>query len=157
MRHRPARQASRPAVAGFTLVELMIVLAIMAFIAALAWPALQQAVQKSRRADGMSALANIMQAQERWRANNPAYQGTLADLPGASAAVSPDQHYNLSLVAGSVTATAFTARATARTASPQNSDSPCQTLELDINGGTISYRSLSGGAPNAAPDPCWVR
>ena len=30
----------------------------------------------------MSALANIMQAQERWRANRPQYQGTLADLVG---------------------------------------------------------------------------
>lgn len=108
---------------GFTLVELMIALAIMAILAAMAWPALQEAVQKSRRADGMSALANVMQAQERWRANNPTYQATLANLPGAQSGTSPDQHYTITLVAGSVTATAYITQATARSSSPQSGDS----------------------------------
>ena len=153
-RHLPVH----PVRSGFTLVELMIALAIMAILAAMAWPALQEAVQKSRRADGMSALANVLQAQERWRANNPAYQATLADLPGAQSATSPDQHYNITLVAGSVTATGYTARATARSGSPQVDDSRCQVLQVAVNGGTITYSSLAGGnAANAAPDPCWVR
>ncbi len=144
--------------AGFTLVEVMIVVAILGIIAAIAWPALQDAVQKSRRADGMSALANVMQAQERWRANNPAYQGTLANLPGAQAATSPDQHYDLSLVDGSANATGYIVRATARSSSPQTADSRCRTLVVTVNGGNIGYTSLaSGGAANAAPDPCWVR
>ena len=151
------RHPAPPADTGFTLVELMITLAVMAILAALAWPALQEAVQKSRRSDAMSALATIMQAQERWRANNPAYQATLADLPGAQATTSSDRHYDLSLVAGSVTATGFTARATARAASPQSGDSRCQALQVVVNGGNITYNSLAGGALNAAPDPCWVR
>lgn len=154
MRRQPP---ARPARAGFTLVELMIVVAIMAFIAALAWPSLQEAVQKSRRADGMAALANIMQAQERWRANYPAYQGDLSLLTGAERTVSPDQHYSLSLFAGSVTATGYTARATARTSSPQASDSRCQVLELQVLGANITYASASAGGANAAPDPCWPR
>jgi type IV pilus assembly protein PilE len=153
-RNRPAN----PLRTGFTLVELMIVLAVLAVLAALAWPSFQEAVQKSRRADGMSALANLMQAQERWRANNPTYQATLADLPGGQAATSPDQHYDLSLVEGSVTATSYTARATARSGSPQSADSRCQALQVAVNGGNITYSSLaSGGGANAAPDPCWVR
>lgn len=150
---RPVRQPST----GFTLIELMIALAVMVILAALAWPALQEAVQKSRRADGMSALSTIMQAQERWRANNPTYQQTLAELPGAQATVSADRHYNLSLVAGSVTATGYTAQATASGSSPQSGDSRCQTLQVAVNGGTIIYSSLAGGVANAAPDPCWVR
>ena len=149
---------ARPIRAGFTLVELMIALAIMAILAAVAWPSLQEAIQKSRRADAMSALATIMQAQERWLANNPGYQTTLANLPGAVAATSPDRHYNLSLVAGSVNATGYTARATAGSSSPQSADSRCQVLQVAVNGGNITYSSLaSGGAANAAPDPCWVR
>lgn len=144
--------------AGFTLVELMIALAVMAILAALAWPALQEAVQRSRRADGMSALAAVMQAQERWRANNPTYQATLADLPGAQSAISPDQHYDLTLVDGSVTETGYKARATARSGSPQRSDTRCQTMQVTVDGGTITYASLaSGGVTNAEPDPCWVR
>ena len=154
----PHNLPARPLRTGFTLVELMIALAVMAILAALAWPALQEAVQKSRRADGMSALATVMQAQERWRANNPTYQATLADLIGAQSSNSPDQHYALSLVAGSVTATAYTARATARSSSPQTADSRCQVLQVAVNGGNITYSSLaSGNAANAAPDPCWVR
>ncbi|OGB05762.1 MAG: hypothetical protein A3E25_15220 [Burkholderiales bacterium RIFCSPHIGHO2_12_FULL_69_20] len=140
-----------------TLVELMIVMAILAALAAMAWPVFQEAVQRSRRADGMAALTEIMQSQERWRANNPTYQATLADLPGART-VSHDNHYDLSLVAGSVTATAYTARATVRSSSPQASDSRCQALQLVVNGGNITYSSLaSGNAANAAPDPCWAR
>lgn len=148
----------QPPGTGFTLVELMIALAIMAIVAALAWPALQEAVQKSRRADAMSALATIMQAQERWRANRPLYQATLADLAGATHAQSPDGHYDLSLVEGSVTATSYTAQATARSSSPQTDDTKCRTLQVVVAGGTITYRSLNSGAGvNAAPDPCWVR
>ncbi len=135
----------------------MITLAVMAILAALAWPTLQEAVQKSRRSDGMSALANIMQAQERWRANNPNYQATLANLPGAEHAVSPDQHYALGILEGSVSASTYTIRATARSGSPQTSDSRCQALQVEVDGGRITYRSMSGGALNSLPDPCWVR
>ena len=155
MRRHPPNQDPR---AGFTLVELMIALAVMALLAALAWPSLQEAVQRSRRADGMSALASVMQAQERWRANNPTYQATLADLPGAQSAISADQHYDLTLVDGSVTATGYAARATARSGSPQISDTRCQAMQVTVNSGNITYSSLaSGGGANAAPDPCWAR
>ena len=154
----PTNAPARPLRAGFTLVELMIALAIMAILAAIAWPALQEAVQKSRRADAMSALATIMQAQERWRANRPQYQATLADLAGAGNAQSPDGHYDLSLVDGTVTATGYTAQATARSSSPQTDDTKCRTLQVAVAAGTITYRSInSGGGANAAPDPCWVR
>ena len=152
------RPPPHPRRAGFTLIELMIVVVIMVVLAALAWPALTEAVQRSRRADGMSALAVMMQAQERWRANNPRYQPTMAELPGGQAVLSPDRHYDISLVDGSVTATAYTARATARSGSPQAHDSRCQVLEVAVDGGRITYRSqASGGTANAAPDPCWAR
>lgn len=151
-------QPIHPVQTGFTLVELMIALAIMAILAAIAWPSLRDAVQKSRRADGMSALANVLQAQERWRANNPTYQDTLANLPGAQSSTSPDQHYTITLVADSVSATTYTVQATARSSSPQADDSRCQTLRVAVDGGNIVYSSLaSGNAANAAPDPCWVR
>ncbi len=151
------RRQLRATRSGMTLVELMIVLVILAVIAAMAWPSFQQAVQRSRRADAMAALSEILQAQERWRANNPSYQATLANLPGARA-ISHDSHYDLSLVDGSVAATTYTARATARSSSPQAGDSRCQVLQVAVVGGNITYSSVaSGGAANAAPDPCWAR
>jgi type IV pilus assembly protein PilE len=140
-----------------TLVELMIVLVVLAALAGLAWPTFQQSVQRSRRADGIAALSEIMQSQERWRANNPTYQATLASLPGART-VSHDGHYDLSLVEGTVSASTYTVRATVHSGSPQVADSRCQVLQVTVNGGNITFSSLaSGNAANAAPDPCWSR
>lgn len=143
--------------AGFSLIELMIAVAIVLVLSALVWPSLQEAVQKSRRADGIAALSTIMQAQERWRANHPRYQTTLAELPGAQTATSPDGHYSLALVEVEDTRTQYTARASVRGGSPQAGDSRCQVLQVAVSGGTITYSSSSGSGANAAPDPCWVR
>ncbi|OYV00038.1 MAG: hypothetical protein CFE45_10665, partial [Burkholderiales bacterium PBB5] len=100
-----------------------------AVLAALAWPTYQNAVQRSRRADAVSALSEIVQAQERWRANNPAYQATLTDLPGTRT-VSHDGHYSLTLVDGTVTGSSYTARATARSGSPQQYDATCNVMQV---------------------------
>ena len=134
--------------AGFTLIELMMVLVIVAVLAALAWPSFINAVNRSRRSDAMSALAEIMQAQERWRANNPSYKTALTNplLPGART-ISAGLHYDLSMVAGSVSGIGYQVSAAARTGSPQSSDSGCQTLQVRMDGGQVTY----------TPTACWVR
>jgi type IV pilus assembly protein PilE len=141
---------------GFTLVELMIVLAIAVILATIAWPAFTTAINKSRRSDAMSALAQITQAQERWRANNPQYQDTLANLPGASNALSPGGHYDLSL--STVTAATYTAQAEVKGNSPQSADTQCHFMRVTMNGGNISYSSQASAAASAnSPDTCWAR
>ena len=143
---------------GFTLIEMLIVLAIAAILAALAWPAFTTAINKSRRADAMSALAQISQSQERWRANNTSYQSTLANLVGASASVSPGNHYDLSMVASSVSGTGYKANATVKSSSAQIADTNCQVLQVEMSGGNIIYRSgPDASVANGTPDPCWVR
>lgn len=132
--------------AGFTLVELMVVLVIVAVLAALAWPSFVNAVNRSRRSDAMSALAEIMQAQERWRANQPSYKASLTGLPGART-VSAGGHYDLSMVAGSVDEVGYQARADVRTGSAQSGDSDCQALTVQMAGGQVTY----------TPQACWVR
>ncbi len=126
----------------------MVVLVIVAVLAALAWPSFINAVNRSRRSDAMSALAEIMQAQERWRANQPSYKATLTNpvLPGART-VSAGGHYDLSMVAGSVTATGYQVRADVRTGSAQSGDSGCQTLQVEMAGGQVNY----------TPTACWIR
>jgi type IV pilus assembly protein PilE len=157
-RPMPLRPAYRTRISGLTLIELMVVLAIVGVLAAVAYPSYQSAVQRSRRADAMSALNRIMQAQERWRANNPAYKATLTDpdLPGAAQLISPDNHYDLTLA--NVTRSTYTALATVHSGSPQAADTHCQVLRVAVNNGNIVYSSLAnGGGANGNPDPCWSK
>ena len=150
MKSLPARHT------GFTLVELMIVMAILSILVAIAWPAFAGAIQKSRRTDAMTALSRIAQAQERWRANNPGYQDTLANLVGASNSMSTGGHYDLSL--SNVTASTYTAQAAVHSGSPQNADSQCQIMRMTMNGGNIGYTSQASVAAAAnAPERCWVQ
>lgn len=58
---------------GFTLVEMMIVLAIIGIISAIAYPSYDQYVIRSKRSDGMAALMNLAQAMERFKTNNYNY------------------------------------------------------------------------------------
>lgn len=59
--------------AGFTLIELMITVAIVALLASIAYPAYTDAVLKGRRAEGRTALLNLMQQQERYFTQSGSY------------------------------------------------------------------------------------
>ena len=58
---------------GFTLIELMIVLAVAAILAAIAYPSYQESVRKTRRAEGRTALMQLMQQQERFYSQHTRY------------------------------------------------------------------------------------
>lgn len=58
---------------GFTLIELMIVVVIVAILAAVAYPSYQDSVIKTKRAEGRAALMQAMQQQERYYTQNNTY------------------------------------------------------------------------------------
>jgi len=58
---------------GFTLIELMIVVAIIAILASIAYPAYTSSILKGRRAEGRTALTELMQQQERYMTQNNVY------------------------------------------------------------------------------------
>jgi len=60
-------------VAGFTLIELMIVVAVVAILAAIAFPSYQEYVRKSRRAQAKADLVELTQQAERWHTVNNTY------------------------------------------------------------------------------------
>lgn len=70
--------------AGFTLIELMIVVAIIGIIAAIAWPSYQESVRQARRADAQTALLELAQFMERDYTKNGRYL-TAADVAAANA------------------------------------------------------------------------
>ncbi|WP_242104483.1 MULTISPECIES: type IV pilin protein [unclassified Lysobacter] len=58
---------------GFTLIELMVVVMVVAILAAIAIPSYLEQSRKGRRSEAMSAVGELQLRQERWRAENPSY------------------------------------------------------------------------------------
>ena len=58
---------------GFTLIELMIVVAIIGILASIAYPSYHDSVLKGRRAEARTAIAELMQQQERYMTQNNTY------------------------------------------------------------------------------------
>ncbi len=114
---------------GFSLVELLVVVAIVAVIAAVAVPAYQDSVRKGRRSDATSTLLKIQLLQERWRLTNGTYTTSLADL--GMGTQTPQGYYDLSL-SSTNPATGFTATATAK--GDQANDTGCTTFTLNQDG-----------------------
>jgi len=104
-------------VLGFTLLELMIVVAVIAILAVLAIGQYGKQVRKSRRAEAKQAISTVAMAQEKYRMNNAAY-GTCDQVfaPGSCAS------YNASLNAYTITVTNNTAVRYTITATPKTVD-----------------------------------
>ncbi len=65
---------------GFSLLELMIVVAIVGIIAAIAYPSYTEQVVRGRQSDGQAMLMEVMQAQERFYSQNQTYTTNLTTL-----------------------------------------------------------------------------
>jgi type IV pilus assembly protein PilE len=73
---------------GFTLIELMIVVAIVGILAAIAYPSYQEQIRSSRRGDCAGALAGLANAMERFYTTNNTYVGAAVG-GGANGAPNP--------------------------------------------------------------------
>ena len=110
---------------GFSLVELMIVIAIVALLVALAMPSYSRYVRKANRGEAQQLLLNWANNQEIWRANDTDY-ATTDEL-----ALPTHDKYTFSLPTR--TATTYVLRATAKDdqAKDEERGASCEVLELD--------------------------
>lgn len=128
---------------GFTLIELMIVVAIIGILAAIAMPAYVEYVQRAKRADAKAALLSAILAQEKWRANHTTY-GSLADIDVST--TSPDKYYTIS-VSGN---TASTYSISAAPKSP-HTDTKCAVFTINQVGNNTT-KTVTG---TSSVDYCW--
>jgi type IV pilus assembly protein PilE len=146
-----------------TLIELMVIVAVVAILAAVALPSYMDSVRKGRRSEAAAALAQVQQEQERWRANNTGYTGTLANLKVnlASGDKTPSGYYTISIEEAA--AAMYTAKATAVSGTSQASDSNCTTMRVRLRNGNVEYGGCNGCSlpeSNGAlsdPNRCWSR
>jgi type IV pilus assembly protein PilE len=133
---------------GFTLIELMIVVAILGVLASIALPAYQQNVRSGARSEAQSLLVQVAASQERFYSDNNSYSTNANPLasPAVATVTSERGFYQVAVAAcgGGTIATCFVATATPQ--GNQTADS-CTTL-------TVTNTGLKGATGDSAAN-CW--
>jgi type IV pilus assembly protein PilE len=129
--------------AGFTLIELMIVVAIVAILTSLAYAAYTQQIVKSRRAIATACLMGQVQYMERYYTTRFTYTG--AAVPNSGCVTELNDFYTFG---STIVASAYTLRAIP-TGAQASGDVKCMTLSIDGRG----IKGKSGSAANVLD--CW--
>ena len=144
------RQRRLSGMRGFTLIELMIAVAVVGILAAIAYPSYQEHVRKARRADAQTALLELAQFMERHYTANGRYLTTAGAAPVLPFDAAPKdgatKYYDLSFTA-TPTASSYTLRAVPKGAMAGDA---CGTL-------TLSNTGAKGQAAGATLAECWRR
>ncbi|WP_444908670.1 type IV pilin protein [Microbulbifer sp. TRSA005] len=136
---------------GFTLIELMIVVAVIGIISAIAYPSYMESVRKSNRAEAKATLNDVAQRLQRcftayssYNNDNCAVKG---EITGGKTLNSENGYYSIS---GALTTTTFTLTAATVSGSVQGGDSDCANFTLNQAGGKSAKDNSSKAAGN-----CW--
>jgi type IV pilus assembly protein PilE len=163
-------------VAGFTLVELMIVVVVVAILASIAIPSYQSQIRKSRRTDAKTAVLDLAAREEKYLSLNNSYTSSPANLGYGTATSFTTQYVSngyylvyvcIASTAGSTSSTTPCTAATATTAgtsyvvaaipvtgTTQASDSSCQYFAID-NTGTHFASASTAGTGSDVSSTCW--
>ena len=127
---------------GFSMLELMVVLFIIAILAKIAAATYYSYSLEGRRSDGINALLNLANEEEQYRSNNTSY-GTLAQVGGNS--TSPQGYYTIAVTASSATGYTITATGISGQANDKQNGTSCSPLTITSSNGTITQ----------TPTACW--
>lgn len=134
----------RPLTKGFTLIEVVIVIAVVAILTAIAIPNYFQFIARGHRSEARATLTQAAQWMERWRTERGTYNGAALPATLARSPATGTQMYNIT-----VTPAGNTFTLTAAAQGPMATD-PCGDFGLDSTG----QRTRSG---TESMDICWGR
>jgi type IV pilus assembly protein PilE len=139
---------------GFTLIEIMIVVAIIAILAGIALPSYLSSVQKTRRTDAKEALTRTAALEERFFFTNNRYGDDVAREIGT---VTTESGYYTVVVTPNLCdpvtnrCLGFSITATPVATGPQAGDTTCQTFSIDHTGKKIAKDKTN----NIKTSECW--
>lgn len=134
---------------GFTLIELMIAVAIIGILAAVALPSYQEHILKTRRATATGCLTELAQFMERFHTTHMKYvteDGEAPDLPETACRAELEDFYTFEFADDEPTSTTYVLEAVPSGA--QSADTRCGTLTLDQKG-------VKGEGGTADVKTCW--
>lgn len=129
---------------GFTLIELMVTVAVIGILAAVAFPSYQTYVLRTHRVTAAACLSEMAQQMERYYTSNLSYSG--AAVPAPTCANDVAGRYGFAFAAGQPTATTYTINAAPTGA--QSSDTKCDTL-------SITQAGVKGVSGTGSATECW--
>lgn len=150
-RPTPTKVLNARYAAGVTLMELMLVVAIVGLLAIIGVPTYRQYMMRTHRTEAKSALLRIAADQERFYLQNNRYATTFVELNTFPGGVSENSVYTLTL-AVPTPLTAFTASAAPRAGGGTNGVD--QTVDAECATFTINAQGIRTAAPNPN-GRCW--
>lgn len=130
---------------GFTLIEVMIVVVIVAGLLLVALPGYRDAMQKARRSDAKASLQEAATRQEKFMSGRSTYTTNVENLGYADPFITPEEHYRIVVDAPTGDCpidTCYSLTATPRPDSPQSDDDNCTSFTLTSNGAKTALGKL---------------